>query len=83
MCLAIDFDEDFIDMPFIARLSSFLAQFLSIFFTKRPIPLPNRFMADCDASLSQYQFDIPKTEGKSGIEPKTVVIISTGKRKPL
>jgi hypothetical protein len=40
-------------------------------------------MADCDATLSHYQFDIPKTEGKPGIEPNTVVDNLNGKTKAL
>jgi hypothetical protein len=83
MSFAIDFYENLIDMPLITRLTSSLTQLSGLFFTKLQAPSSNRFVADNDTPFSQQQFHITITEGKTKIEPDTMLYNLDGKTTTL
>jgi hypothetical protein len=80
--LAADLDIDFIQMPFVSRLPSLFAQFLSVFLTKLQTPLANRFIADDNAARSHHQLHIAKADGKLEVEPNTLLNDLDGKTIP-
>ena len=69
MLLAIDFDEDFIDVESVAIASVLSLQSAGINGTEFDAPQANCFAANCDASLSENVFNIQMTQIEAIIEP--------------
>ena len=62
--LAVDSNEDFIQMPVVAQPSLSSIQSLSIVETELLTPLPDGFIGYDDAALGEKIFDIPETQAK-------------------
>ena len=60
--LALDGDEEFIDMPEIAEPTLFLPQLACIGRTKLQTPIPNCLLRNKDASLSKQILDVSKAQ---------------------
>jgi len=69
MLLAIDLDEDFVDVESIAVAAVLSFQPSSIQRSKLDAPEADRLPSDNDASLSQEIFNIPVAEIESVVEP--------------
>ena len=67
--LAIDFDEDFIDVEGVAIATVTTFQAAGINGSKFDAPQADRFSGDSYASFSQEIFDIPMTEIETVVEP--------------
>ena len=65
--LAVNLDEDFIEMPARIGVRMRASQRLSKNETKLDRPAADSFIRDIDAALGQQIFDIPKTQGKPEI----------------
>ena len=81
--LAIDFEEDLIQMPLIAGLWATAFELVSVDLAELAAPLPNRCVGHEDAARGKEFFDITVAEGETEVEPDGVAMISAGKRWPL
>jgi hypothetical protein len=72
MLLAIDFDEDFIDVEGIAVASVLSLQSSGVHSSEFYAPQTNRFSTDHDASLSENIFDIAMTQIEAIVQPDSV-----------
>ena len=66
---AIYFDENLIQIPDITELTTILFDLVTIDSTVFFTPLPDRFIADNDASSSEQSLNITKAQCKSMIKP--------------
>ncbi len=67
--LALDRQENLVQMPFIARLRTSSTKFVGTLLPDRAPPAPYRFIAEHDATRCHQLFDIAKTQGESEVEP--------------
>jgi hypothetical protein len=72
MGFSIDFEKDFIQVPFVATTRASPSQFVGVRLPKLQAPLPHCFIGYDDPSLCQQFFDITKTERKAKIQPDGV-----------
>jgi hypothetical protein len=70
--LAVDPDEDFIDVEGVAIASVFSYKAARVNSTELDTPQAYRLSADCDTSFSEGIFDIAMTEVESVVEPDGV-----------
>ena len=70
--LAVDSNEDFIQMPVVAQPSLSSLQSPSIVETELLTPLPDRFIGYDDAALGEKIFDIPETQAEAMISPHRI-----------
>ena len=70
--LALDPDEDLIEMPFVARARTTPAQIAREARAELQAPPPNALVGDNHAALGQDQLDIPKAQAEDLIEPHRV-----------
>ena len=68
----VDLDEDLIDVPLVPRLWTVPANAPGIGMAELETPIPDRFIADKDATLGQDGFHIAVTQRKAKIEPDTM-----------
>jgi hypothetical protein len=72
MLLAVDRNDNFVEMPFVTKLRRALADFVGEVAPEFPGPTPNRFITDNDAASGQKIFDHPQAEWKAEIQPNCV-----------
>jgi hypothetical protein len=72
MELAIDFEEDFIKMPFVGGLRRASAQLLGIRLTEFPAPLTNRLVRKNYPTCSHEFFHVTIAEAEPVVEPDGV-----------
>ena len=72
MSLAVDLEEDFIQVSLVARLRTTAAQLVSIDLAELETPLPQGFVGHVDAAGGEEFFDIAVAEGEPEIEPDSV-----------
>src|SRR5258708_28997985 len=72
MGFSIDFEKDFIQMPFVTAARATTAQLVGVRLPKFEAPLPNRFIGDDDPTLGKKLFNITKTEREAEIQPDGV-----------
>ena len=72
MFLAIDRDDDLVEMPLVAQARSAATDFVGEVSAEFLGPTPNRFMADDDPPRRQKVFDHSQAERKSELEPNGV-----------
>ena len=72
MLLAIDFHEDFVQIPGITEASLFLLQAPCIVGSEFPAPSPDGFVRNNDAALGQKVFHIAETQTKAMIDPNRI-----------
>ena len=72
MFRTIDCDDDFIEMPFVAKLRRAAADFIGEVPTKFLRPTPHGFMADDNPPHGQHVFNHPQAERETKIEPNRV-----------
>jgi len=72
MLLAIDRDDDLVEMPLVAQARSSAADFVGEVPAEFLGPAPNRFMADDNPPCRQKVLDHSQAEGKSEMEPNGV-----------
>ena len=72
MLLAVDLDEDLVDVEGIAVPPVFSFQSSSVYGSKFNAPEPDALVADCDSTFGQKVFDIPVAEIESIVEPNYV-----------
>lgn len=72
MLLAVDGDDDLVEMPFVAKSRRAAANFVDEVSTKFLRPSANRFVADDDATRGQKVFGHSQAERKAEIEPDSV-----------
>ena len=70
--LAVDSNEDFIQMPVVAQPSLSSLQSPSIVETELLTPLTDRFIGYDDAALGEKIFDIPETQAEAMISPHRI-----------
>jgi hypothetical protein len=70
--LAVDSNEDFIQMPVVAQPSLSSLQSPSIVETELLTPLTDRFIGYDDAALGEKLFDIPETQAEAMISPHRI-----------
>ena len=58
MLLAVDFEEDFVQVPFVARLRAPPLERVRVSLAELATPLPDRFVADDDAAGREDLFDV-------------------------
>jgi hypothetical protein len=69
---ALDFHEDFVQIPGIAEATLPPLQLSSIVGTELLTPMSNGFIRDDNAAFGQKIFDIPKAHAKAMIDPHSV-----------
>ena len=67
--LAINLDEDLIDVKRVAKTTMSLFETTSVSITKFDTPESDGFVADTDTSFREQIFNIAKTEVESMVEP--------------
>ena len=67
--LAVDSDEEFVQIPGIAEAPLSPLQFSNVVWTELLTPASNRFIRDGDAPLSQQIFHITEAQTEAMIEP--------------
>ena len=72
MFRTIDWDDDFIEMPFVAELRRAAADFIGEVPTKFLRPTPHGFMADDNPPHGQHVFNHPQAERETKIKPNRV-----------
>jgi hypothetical protein len=72
MLLAVDLDEDFIDVESVAVTAVLALQTTSINSSKLDAPEADRLPSDDDAPLCQKIFNIPMAEIKTVVEPNSI-----------
>jgi len=70
--LALDGDEEFIDVPDVAEPSLFSPQSSSIGRTELLTPISDRLVRHNDAPLSEQVFDVAKAQGEPMVQPNGV-----------
>ena len=73
MLLAIDSDEDLVDIEGVAVTLMLPLQAPSVYSSEFDAPQANRFAADSDASLGEKVLDISVAEVESVVQPDCVV----------
>ena len=69
MLLPVDFEEDFIQVPFVARLRAPQVECVSVSLAELAGPLSDRFVADDDAAGREDLFDLPIAQREAEVEP--------------
>jgi len=66
------FDDDFIEMPFVARPGPAPAQPVGVDLPERHALLPDGFVADHDAALQHQLLDLTKAQREPVLQPHAV-----------
>ena len=66
------FDDDFIEMPFVARPGPAPAQPVGLGLPELRAPLPDGFVADHDAALQHQLLDLTKAQRQPVLQPHAV-----------
>ena len=77
------FDDDFIEMPFVARPGPAPAQPVGVDLPGLRAPLPDGFVADHDAALQHQLLDLTKAQRNRCYSHTQCAMISGGYRCPL
>jgi hypothetical protein len=72
LLLAVDSNEDLIQVPVVAQPSLSSLQFPSMVETELLTPLPDRFIGHDDAALGEKILDVPKTQAEAMISPDRI-----------
>ena len=70
--LAMDGEENLIQIPLVPGLGMVTTQSIGIPLTKLQTPLANCFVGQLDASLSHDLFDVAITQGEAVVQPDTI-----------
>src|SRR3954451_18178475 len=66
---AVDLEEDFVQMPFVAGLSAPSSQAVNILFAELIAPAPDRFVADQHSTCGHHLFYIAKAHAETEVVP--------------
>jgi hypothetical protein len=72
LLLAVDSNENFIQVPVVAQPSLSSLQSPSIVRTELMTPLPDRLIRDDDSSLGQKILDVSKTQAEAMVSPDRI-----------
>jgi hypothetical protein len=80
MALAIDRQEDFIQMPFVSRARPSVLQLIGVVLPKLQTPLADGLVRHSDAALKQELLYVAVAQREAIIQPDSRLMISPGKR---
>jgi hypothetical protein len=69
VALAMDGEEDLIQVPFVARSGTPLAPLVGVGLPELSAPIPDRFIGQDDATCRHELFDVPVAEAKAKVQP--------------
>ena len=72
MSLAVDREENFVEVPRVTRPGTPAPELIGILLPKLAAPLPDRLVGHRDATCKQELFNIPITEAETEIQPDRV-----------
>jgi hypothetical protein len=72
MPLAVDREEDVVQVPLVARLATSAPQLIAVRLTKLPRPLADRLIRNEDPTGTQQLFDIAIAEAEAKLQPHSM-----------